>query len=76
MWEGDEPRALEKERKRTSMQDNNILGVKNEERDQGSFILGGLGQRCVMTAQDLPEGLATDRRRRPSQLVNRLRNVR
>jgi len=73
--EEDEPRALEKERKRTSMHGNNILGRGRKRPRLVStqrFRVGGFGD---VTAQDLPD-LATDRRRRLRKMENRLRKTR
>lgn len=47
------------------MQGNNILGVEEKEETRARFLLR------VMTAQDLPEGLAADRRRRRRQTKTR-----
>ena len=56
-----------------SMQDNNILGEKKEAIARSPSEVCDQRLRSVTA---LPEGLATDRRRRLRQVENRLRNVR
>lgn len=74
IWEEDEPRALEKKRKRASMQGDNILG----EEKRPKLVLLRAGSWCRgCHGTDLPKGLAAERRRRPRlrRVENRLRNV-